>query len=54
MVKELLYTEKAATRKQGSWGKRKLTGQGKHTVKVGSHPHAKLVWRLKDKSSVHM
>ena len=30
---------------------RKLISKGKHTLKAGSHPHAKLVGRLKDKSS---
>ena len=30
---------------------KKLTNKGKHTVKAGKHPHTKLVWRLKDKSS---
>ena len=29
----------------------KLTGKGKHTIKLGNHPHTKLVGRLKDKSS---
>ena len=29
----------------------KLTGKGKYTIKVGNHPHTKLVGRLKDKSS---
>ena len=27
-----------------------LTSLGKHTIKVGNHPHTKLVGRLKDKS----
>ena len=26
-----------------------LTGKGKHKIKVGNHPHTKLVGRLKDK-----
>ena len=26
-------------------------GKGKHTIKVGNHPHTKLVERLLDKSS---
>ena len=30
---------------------KKLTGKGKHIIKVGNHPHIKLVGRLKDKSS---
>ena len=30
---------------------KKLTGEVKHTVKVGNHPHTKLVGRLKDKTS---
>ena len=30
---------------------KKLTGKGKHIIKVGNHPHTKLVGRLKDKSS---
>ena len=29
----------------------KLTGKGKHTIKIGYHPHTKLVKKLKDKSS---
>ena len=29
----------------------KLNGKDKHAVKVGSHPHTKLVGRLKNKSS---
>ena len=29
----------------------KLTSKGKHTVKVGNHPHTKVVGRLKDKNS---
>ena len=29
---------------------KKLIIKGKHTVKVGNHPHTKLVGRLKDKS----
>ena len=29
----------------------KLTGKGKHTIKVGNHPRTKLVGRLQDKSS---
>ena len=28
---------------------KKLTGKGKHTIKVGNHPHTKLVGWLKDK-----
>ena len=44
-------------RKEGRKKERKiynmkqLIGKGKHTVKVGNHPHTKLVGRLKDKSS---
>ena len=30
---------------------KKLTGKGKHIVKVRNHPHTKLAGRLKDKSS---
>ena len=30
---------------------KKLTGKGKHTIKVGNHLHTRLVWTLKDKSS---
>ena len=30
---------------------KKLTGKGKHIVKVGNHPHTKLVERLKGISS---
>ena len=29
----------------------KLTGKGKHRIKVGNHPRTKLVGRLKDKRS---
>ena len=29
----------------------KLTGKGKHTLKVGNHPYTKLTGRLKGKSS---
>ena len=28
---------------------KKLIGKGKHIVKVGNHPHTKLLGRLKDK-----
>ena len=30
---------------------KRLTGRGKHTVKVGNHSRTKLEGRLKDKSS---
>ena len=45
--------EKATTgnKKQKNYGMKKLTSKGKHIVKVGNHPHTKLVGRLKDKSS---
>ena len=29
---------------------KKLTSKGKYTIKVGNHPHTKLVGQLKEKS----
>ena len=37
--------------KQENFKMERLTGKGKHRIKVGNHPHTKLVGRLKDKSS---
>ena len=42
--------EKARTRNKTITKWEKLTGKGKHIVKVGDHLHMKLVGRLKDKS----
>lgn len=32
------------------YGRKKLTNKGKASVNIGSHPHTKLVGRLRDKS----
>ena len=52
MLKEpLSEKEKTTTRKHENYKQKKLTGKGKHIVKVGNHSLIKLVGRLKDKSS---
>ena len=33
---------------------KKPTNKGKHTVKVGNHPHTKRVGKLKDNSKNHI
>ena len=37
--------------KQENFKMERLTGKGKHRIKVGNHPHTKLVGRFKDKSN---
>ena len=52
MLKELLQVEKKRPQlEKENYKIEKLTGKCKHTIKVGNHPHTKLVGKLKDKSS---
>ena len=50
ILKELSRWNKKTTTRNKKIMK-KFTSKGKHTKKVGNHPHTKLVVRLKDKSN---
>ena len=52
MLKELVYAKKKRLQLETeNYKMKKLTDKGKHIVKIGNHPYAKLVGRLKDKSN---